>query len=260
MLGHLPPWVEVAFPGAVATVFGLAGAWIARATRRGELTVLYGGVALLACWASFGPAGLLYAILYKTVPLFAWLRAPARFGLLVSFSLAALAGIGVSELGRRLRRPIATAVVVSAFAAAELLVPSNLRDVEPFEPVYRTLAALPPGPVIELPFYYVPEMFQLHTRYMLSSTTHWMPMLNGYSDYLPPDFVDHVMTLAPFPTEPALKLIAPLKVRYAVFHMYGYIEENRRDVMTRLKALEPYFRPLYIDEATRLYEIVAFPP
>jgi hypothetical protein len=135
-----------------------------------------------------------------------------------------------------------------------------MRDVLPFEPVYRTLATLPPAPIIEMPFYYLQEMFPRHTQYMLNSTTHWMPMLNGYSDYIPPDFVEHVMTLAPFPTEPALKLIEPLKVRYAVFHMYGYNQENRQDVMTRLKALERYFRPIYIDEATRLYEIVGFPP
>ena len=49
-------------------------------------------------------------------------------------------------------------------------------------------------------------------------------------------------------------------VRYAVFHMYGYNEENRRDVVARLKEFESYLRPLYNDEQTRLYEIVGFPP
>jgi hypothetical protein len=260
MLAYLPPWVEVSFPGIVATILGVAGAWIARRTRRGELTVMYGGLAVLACWASFGPAGLLYSALYKSLPLFAWLRAPARFGLIVVFGLSVLAGLAVCALRRRARRPFATAVAITILAAAELVVPSNMRDVLPFEPVYRTLATLPPAPIIEMPFYYLQEMFPRHTQYMLNSTTHWMPMLNGYSDYIPPDFVEHVMTLAPFPTEPALKLIEPLKVRYAVFHMYGYNQENRQDVMTRLKALERYFRPIYIDEATRLYEIVGFPP
>jgi len=95
---------------------------------------------------------------------------------------------------------------------------------------------------------------------MLNSTTHWMPLVNGYSDYVPPDFVANVMTLAPFPTQPAMKLLEPLKVRYAVFHMYGYNAENRRDVEVRLEELGQYFRPLYADEGTRLYEIVGFPP
>ena len=42
--------------------------------------------------------------------------------------------------------------------------------------------------------------------------------------------------------------------------MNGYNAENLRDVMTRLKEFEPYLRPLYMDETTRLYEIVGFPP
>jgi hypothetical protein len=260
MLPYLPPWVEVAFPGFIALGFGLAGAWLARRRHRGEVVAIYGGLALLAFWASFGPAGLLYTVLYKTVPLFAWLRAPARFGLLVALCLSVLAGPAVAALAHRSSRPGFVAFVLAVLAAAELKVPSNLREINGFEPVYRTLATLPPAPVIEMPFYYVPAMFPLHAKYMLNSTTHWMPLVNGYSDYIPPDFVEHVMTLAPFPTEPALKLLKPLGVRYAVLHMYGYVESNRRDVEVRLKSLEQYFRLLYEGEDTRLYEIVAFPP
>src|SRR5581483_5136614 len=62
------------------------------------------------------------------------------------------------------------------------------------------------------------------------------------------------------PTRPALKILEPLGVRYAMFHMYGYNAENRREVMARLKEFEDYLRPLYVDEQTRLYEIVGFPP
>jgi hypothetical protein len=42
--------------------------------------------------------------------------------------------------------------------------------------------------------------------------------------------------------------------------MYGYNTENRNDVLARLKQFDRYLRPLYDDGATRLYEIVAFPP
>jgi hypothetical protein len=259
MLPHLPPWVDVSFPGFVAVVFGLGGLWVARTRQRGELLAIYGGLAVLAFWASFGPAGGLYAVLYKTVPLFAWLRAPSRFGLIVAFALAVLTGIGASTFARRFARPQAVLVVLALIAIAELRVSSNLRDVPPFDPVYRTLATLPRGPVIELPFYYLRGMFPLHTQYMLSSTQHWMPLVNGYSDYIPQDFLDNVMTLAPFPTPPAMKVLEPLKVRYAVFHMYGYNDSNRHDTEVRLKSLENYFRPLYVSDTTRLYEIVDYP-
>ena len=55
MLRYLPPWVEVSFPGYVPLAFGLAGAWVVRRGPRRELLVLYGGLTLLAFWASFGP-------------------------------------------------------------------------------------------------------------------------------------------------------------------------------------------------------------
>jgi hypothetical protein len=259
MLAWLPRWLEVGFPGFVAAIFGIAGAWIARARLRGEIVAIYGGLALLALWASFGPAGLLYSALYRIVPLFAWLRAPARFVLIVSFGLSVLAGIGVRAVASRFGRPRVVYVTLAVVTAAELLVPSNMREVGPFEPVYRTLATLPQAPVIELPFYYIEGMFPLHTRYMLNSTTHWMPLVNGYSDYIPPDFVANVMTLAPFPSVPAMRLLEPLKVRYAVFHMYGYNDSNRQDVVTRLDQLQMHFRLLYEGEGTRLYEIVSYP-
>jgi hypothetical protein len=260
MLGFLPRWVEVSFPGFVAVILTIAGVVAARHERRRELLALYGGLAVLACWASFGPKAGLYALLYKTVPLFAWLRAPARFGMVVDLACAVLAGVGASALLRRLPRPVLAAGAIALVALGELNVELNMPEAKPVEDVYRVLALSPRGPVIEMPFFYLPEIFFRHTYYMLASTTHWMPLVNGYSDYMPPDFVDGVMTLAPFPSRDAFKRLEPNHVRYAVFHMYWYNAENARDVLARLKEFEPYLRPLYIDADTRLYEIVGYPP
>jgi hypothetical protein len=260
MLSHLPEWSEVSFPGFVTLIFGAWGAWIATRDRRRELLVLYGGLTLLAFWASFGPKALLYSALYRAVPMFAWLRAPARFGLIVGFGLSVLAGVAISTWLRRVQRPaLVTAALVIA-AAGELAVPLYMPDVPPVEPAYRMLATLPPGPVIEMPFFYPQVGLYQHTKYMLASTAHWMPLVNGYSDYIPPDFYEHVMMLAPFPSRDAFKILEPGRVRYAVFHMNGYNTENRNDVLIRLKEFEPYLRPLYTDDSLRLYEIVGFPP
>ncbi len=260
MLAYLPPWREVVFPGFTAALFGLAGLWLARRIRAGEVVVVYGGIAVLAFWASFGPAAGLYAVLYKTIPVFSLLRAPGRFGVLVDFSLAVLAGGAVATMLARLRRATAIGVALAAIAAAELFVPFEWPRAWPVDPVYRVLAAQPRAPVIEMPFYY-PEvgLFQ-HAQYMLRSTAHWMPMVNGYSDHIPEDFLADVRLLAPFPSRDAFKILEPKGVRYAVFHMYGYNTENRNDVETRLKEFERYLRPLYTDDTTRLYEITGFPP
>jgi len=259
MLSHLPAWSEVSFPGFVTLIFGVWGALVAARERGRERLLLYGGLTLLAFWASFGPAALLYSALYRVVPMFTWLRAPARFGLIVSFGLSVLTGVAVSAWLRRSRRPALLAAAAIVVAAGELAVPLNMPQAPAVEPVYRTLATLPRGPVIEMPFFY-PEvgLFQ-HTKYMLASTAHWMPMVNGYSDYIPPDFYEHVMVLAPFPSRDAFRILEPNRVRYAVFHMNGYNTENRNDVLTRLEEFKAYLRPLYADETTRLYEIVGFP-
>ena len=265
MLEYLPRWNEAAFPGFVVSIFGVAGLWVARRVQRGEVVIIYGGLAALAFWASFGPAAGLYSVFYSTLPMFAWLRAPSRFGVVVCFALSVLAGVAISTLLRGMRdgrRAGLAAAGLAAVAAAELMVPLRMPVVPPVENVYRMLAASPRGPVIEMPFYY-PEvgLFQ-HAKYMLASTSHWMPLVNGYSDFIPPDFTEHVLTIAPFPSRDAFKLLEPGRVRYAVFHMYGYNTENRNDVLARLKQFEQYLRPLYMDEGTgtRLYEIVGFPP
>jgi hypothetical protein len=260
MLSHLPAWTEVSFPGFVTVVFGVLGAWIAARDRRRELLLIYGGLALLAFWASFGPAGFLYSALYKVVPMFTWMRAPARFGLMVGFGLSVLAGVAISAWLERVRRPAVVTAVLVLVAAGELAVPLTLPEVPPVAPVYLTLATLPRGPLIETPFFYPQVGLFQHTKYMLASTAHWMPMVNGYSDYIPPDFYEHVMLLAPFPSHDAFKILEPNGVRYALLHLNGYNTENRNDVLTRLKEFERYLRPLYMDETTRLYEIVRYPP
>ena len=77
MLSHLPAWSEVSFPGFITLTFGVWGAWVTARDRRRELFLLYGSLTWLAFWASFGPTALLYSALYRVVPMFTWLRAPA---------------------------------------------------------------------------------------------------------------------------------------------------------------------------------------
>jgi hypothetical protein len=259
MLAFLPPWTDVNFPGIIATVLGVSGFFAARTKREREVVVVYGGFTLLALWMSLGPSAWLYTALYKLVPMLSWLRTPSRFGLIVTFGLSMLTGLTVKRLVTATARGTLVGAAIAAIAVAELLVPLGLSEAIPIAPVYRVLATLPRGPVIEMPFYYPQVGLYQHTKYMLASTSHWMPLVNGYSDYTPPDFYENVMTLAPFPSREAMKILEPLHVRYAVLHLYGYNARNRRDALERLSELAPYFRPIYVDERTQLYEIVGYP-
>jgi hypothetical protein len=260
MLRLIGRWGELLFPGFVASVFGLAGAvvgWHSRGRLR-ELAVLYGSLGVLGCWASLGPDAGLYRALYSAIPIFTLMHTPDRFGLMVAFSLSVLAGIAITALLARVSRPAIVGLVLAAAATAELAIPLHFPRVEPTETVYRVLAALPWGAVIEMPVYSSRFAF-VRERYMLSSTAHWMPLVDAYSDYIPEDFNNHAEALGDFPTEAAFKVLEPDRVRYAVFHLDRYSPASRDELQGRLREFSSYLLQRYGDDHVALYEIVGFP-
>jgi hypothetical protein len=285
MLPYLGSWNEVLFPGFLTTILAVGGlAWAfvgggvtpdagasaiedtvaATATASGwerrDIAAFYGLVAVLGFWISFGPHAGLYAWLFNTVPLFSLLRAPARFGILVTLALSVLAAFAVARLGRSTagrRLPIILSVALGAELAT---VPLRFRDNSaPINEAYEVLAAQPRGPVVELPFFYRPLDFHRHAYYMLFSTYHWQPLVNGYSDYYPPDFREDVLTIASFPTRDSFPLLQRRGVRYAVFHLNFYDRVSRAALMTRLDEFKAYLRPLTRENDVLLFEIVGAP-
>jgi hypothetical protein len=258
LLALLPAWRDVLFPGFTAVIFGvwaIVTGWRGDARRR-ELTVIYAGLAILAAWASLGPDAGLYALLYRIVPGFGFLRAPARFGVLVQLSLSALAGIALAALFAHTRRPVAWLAVVGSLVLVESVKPVKVTQVPPVSTVYHTLATLPRAGVIELPLYSRRFAF-VRTKYMLASTSHWQPLVGGYSDYIPDSFVSREPLLGDFPTEASLNLLAADGVRYAVFHAGDYSGEARTALASRLAEFGGRLELLDSDHDTLLYEIKA---
>jgi hypothetical protein len=258
---------EVGFPGFVAVVFSVAGilAGSRAGARTREIVILYGTLGVLALWASFGPAAGLYTALYHTVPAFTLMRAPARFVLVFALSVSILAGLGVQALLARVRHATRVGALVALVAAAELAEVLPWKAVRPPSPAYQKLATLPRGPVIEMPYFWPQVGLYQHAEYMLNSTAHWMPLVNGYSDYIPPDFFDTVLTLRHFPSRETFKMLEPNRVRYAIFHRDHYNGSNWSDMLTRVEEFSPYLRSVYVDapgthREVRLYEIVGSPP
>jgi hypothetical protein len=258
MLPFVRPWRDVAFPGFVAIVFGvgrLSTAWRLRG-RPAEIVMLYGSLAVLAFWASFGPVAWLYSLFFYTMPGFTLLRAPVRFALIVAFALSVLTAQAVAALLPRVRWPAWVGALVVALAVADHLVPLNFPLPGTPSPAYRVLSELPRAPVIEMPFFERSLFYSRHTIYMLMSTTHWMPLVNGYSDYFPPEFGETAAALAPFPHPGAFELAHRLGVRYVMFHLDVYDAKTRVEVEERLRQFGGRLRALYADDQTRLYEIL----
>ncbi|HXE80492.1 MAG TPA: hypothetical protein VNK41_07055 [Vicinamibacterales bacterium] len=265
LLPIIGSWREVLFPGFLAVLTGIAGViagWRSGGRVRGTV-LLYASLAAVALWASFGPDAGLYAVFYGRLPAFSLMRAASRFGLIATLALCVLGGIALAALFARLdkagrKRARAAAAAIAALAILELLTPLSFTPVPPIEMAYRVLATLPRGPVIEMPFYsnrYAAE----RVRYILNSTAHWMPLVNGYSSYTPRDFLDKVPVLGGFPSRESFAVLKPDGVRYAVFHMDRFAPEAREDLLKRLEAFEPYLVRHYADDRIWLYEIVEYP-
>jgi hypothetical protein len=271
MLAIIKDWNhEVLFPGFLAialALIGMAAAPGGRTERRrlsgdGETVALYASLGGLALWASLGPRAGLYSLLYEVVPVFSLLRAPGRTGLIVTLILALFAGFGVRALRRR-ASPRAAPAIGAACCAAALLeltgVPIDWRQARPISQTYDVLARLPRGAVAEFPFYERRMEFHLHTTYMVNSTRHWQPLLNGYSDYIPPDFRTLAVTLASFPSPESFAALKERRARYLVIHRDLYGAQTAPEIAARLTPFLPYLREVASDERVQIFEIVAWP-
>jgi hypothetical protein len=120
------------------------------------------------------------------------------------------------------------------------------------------LSRLPKGAVAEFPFFSDPQEFHRHTEFMLFSTAHWQPLLNGYSDNIPDDFRAMVDRMDRFPDARSFAAMQERGVRYLLVHMdyYGDGVGMKKD----LARYREYLRPLYTKDPVWLYEIVAWPP
>ena len=257
---------EVLFPGVLAIVIGVLGfviCWTrdpeaAPARDDRETLMLYGSFGVLALWGSFGPGAGLYTALYRVVPLFTFLRAPSRFGVLVVFVLSIAASLALARLASK-QRGFVLASVLAVVAIAELnVVPFPWERALTVSANYRLLASMPRAVVAEFPFYGERIAFPLHAQYMILSTTHWMPLVNGYSDYIPQDFREAASVLDSFPSNDTFMVLEKHRVRYVGIHwdMYG---QRAEEIRTKLKEFEHHLRPLGSDATMSLYEIVSFP-
>jgi hypothetical protein len=255
------PWLEVLFPGFIAVTLGAVGIALAARRRDGrETALLYGSLGLLALWASFGPHAVLYRILYH-LPTFSFLRAPSRLGLVVTMVLTLFACITLRALLVRLRtigRTIAGALAIAAAIADVAVFPIRWERAPVIPAGYAELARHARGTLADFPFYGERITFPLHAQYMLFSTAHWLPLVNGYSDVIPADFRRDAPILDSFPSPEAFAALARHRVRYIAVHWDMYV--NRKDeIRQRLERYRRNLNVLATDDRMTLYEVLAYP-
>ena len=254
---------EVLFPGIIATVFGIWGAVLWRGK---DVAWFYITTAVIAFWTTFGPKAGLYTLLYYTIPVFSFLRAPSRTGIVVTLCLVVLAAPALLWVmsgplsRRRLGGSTLFAVLFILAVADTYRAPLRMREAPPLPAVYRTLAGLPQGPVIEIPFWSEPNTYHGHAAYMLASTYHWQPLINGYSDHIPQDFRDAAVPLSGFPSAGSFRILEQLGARYVVVHLNLMNRRAGASIVERLDGeYARFLRLIEKDGDVWLYEIIAWP-
>jgi len=204
------------FPGAIVVVLAGFGLVVARRRGSGPLAAAAAVTLVAGAVLSLGPDGFrsLYATLHAWVFGFQAIRAPARFGVLVTFGLAALAAIGTRELTDRPRGGWIGVGLLALLAIEYYPGPLAWTPAPRLETaVTAKLRELPgPGAVVYLPLGGDLE----NTPAMLEALGHRRPIVNGYSGQRPPFFGGAVAALAGFPSVDACWMLHDLDVRFVV--------------------------------------------
>ncbi len=230
------------FPGLVLPGLTLMGAfrlWQHRQRPSREALAL-AVMAAMAVLVALGPRIRLFgedlgpgpfALAREAVPLFRMIRVTSRAGVFLALPLAMLAAKALAAW--RPRPPVLLglfALVVAEGVVAPIPMPDWTKVIdsrrEPPE-VYRWLAAQPPGtPVVHLP---MRDVYGLEQRpafhesvYMVYSTHHWQPLVNGYAGIEPAAYRRYREQSRFFPGEEFLAAMRAIGVRYVVLHRGGY--------------------------------------
>jgi hypothetical protein len=170
-------------------------------------------------WTPFG--------LISHLPGLSLFRAPARFALLVMLAVSILAAFAARWWQDRwgLAGRILTALLIPASVSESFMIggsPVGRPQPVSIPPIYRQLAAMPPGPVVSLPGYREPQWWWLRANYEYYSTAHWLPIVNGYSRTEPPDQGRIMGHMTAFPGANSAETMRRLGVRYVVLHADRY--------------------------------------
>jgi hypothetical protein len=94
---------------------------------------------------------------------------------------------------------------------------------------------------------------------MLGSTLHWKPLINGYSDYIPPAIFDDGLRLATFPSADAWQVLGARHARYVVVHWRLLPEDQVAGVRDALRARGSFVVRVAETPEVSLFEIVRRP-
>ena len=174
---------------------------------------------------SLAPRLPFYPVLHAAIPLFQAVRVLAHLGQVVLMMIAVIAGFGVAALQREWRHapswPAAVIAILLVVNGEALRAPIGYTWFDGIPAIYDVLAKEPNAVVVEAPFP-MPQQWFLNTPYMVNSTRHWRPLLNGYSGFRPESYYDAYETMREFPSDRSLIALFQRGVTHIVIHKKGF--------------------------------------
>jgi hypothetical protein len=202
--------------------------------------------------------------LAAVIPGFAALRVPVRACTVVVLAVSVIAGLGADALWRRARRPALRGALAAALVAVGVL--ESMRPPLELTPVSWAAHGVPPlydwlarqpgrDAVVELPI----GLAANDAEYMVLSSRHWKPLVNGYSGFAPTAGFFRGLLFA-FPTPASVRLLHDLGVRWVVLHptQLGRLQSGLCG--SDAARLAPYMTTVYRDATGCVVEIQSAPP
>jgi hypothetical protein len=244
------------FPGFLTIVFAL-GAFVPRGVSTPPPTrdrAFYGVLTIAGLLLATGIA---WPYVYW-LPGMNFTRAPSRFMILATLTLAVLAGMGLERLRTLVspaRRNAAAFAVLALFLIEFNGVPFDViaHDVK-MPAADRWLAGQPkPFAVAEAP---VQMLDRYQTAYMLHSRAHWQRTVHGYSGMRPELHETLFRQLVRFPDTESIDALENLGVTYVVVHIDQYYEPGEwPEVEKRLRDYSSRLELEYEDRTARVYSL-----
>jgi hypothetical protein len=244
------------FPGITAIL--LAGvAIVAKPGLKDPRIRMAAAIGAAGLALSFGPALPGYALLYRWLPLLQGVRGAARFGFLALVAVAVLAGFGVAALrarhGSRAWWPVLAALLIVAVNVEALRAPLVFRPYDGVPRIYDSLRDPSVQAVAEFPFFHGDAILR-NAPYVLNSTAHWKPLVNGYSGFVPRSFPAIADALGDFPGDRSRAELQRLGVSHVVIHLDAY--GDRADEMAAAVQATPWLALVASGNQIRIYRVV----
>lgn len=204
------------FPDITPVAVALIGAWPPMSVA----TIAYTSALVVTFDASLGMNGVVFPWLREHVPGYRSVRVPPRFSILGGMTLAILCGYGAARLFARWPRGnVLMLIAIVGAMMIEALPDIRLVPVWKEPPaIYGSLTGASPHLLAEFPSWEQTGDSAMDTRYSYFSTFHWQTLVNGYSGYFPPSYMEFQHRTRDFPSDASLQYLRERGVEYIGWH------------------------------------------